>query len=293
MTVVLLAVHPGTARAAYRVGPGDVLEIVVAQDETLSGKYAVRDDGALELELLGEVAVAGKTTDQVDEILTARLKKFYKAPSVRLSIAEYHSQKVYVLGAVAKPGTYVLQGEKSLLDAVLEAGGTTPASVGRILLMHGDAGPGATADGGGPGAKPLETMVTTPVDLEALLAGGASGRANVPLAAGDMVLVPGSEGLQASGGIVDATTASVTVVGEVAQPGIFRLERGATALAAVLAAGGVTKYAAPNRARVVRARDGGKKILSLELGDIMKHGEKKKDIKLEPGDMVIVPARLF
>lgn len=252
-----------------------MLELVVSQDETLSGKYAVREDGALEIELLGEVKVEGKTTDQIDELLTARLKKFYKAPSVRLSIAEYHSQKVYVLGAVAKPGTYVLQGEKSLLDAVLEAGGTTPASVGRILLMRGDNGE------------------TTPVDLEALLAGGASGRANVPLAAGDMVLVPGSEGLQAAGGIVDATTASVTVVGEVEQPGIFRLERGATALAAVLAAGGVTKYAAPNRARVVRARDNGKKSLALELGDIMKHGEKKKDIALEPGDMVIVPARRF
>lgn len=237
--------------------------------------------------------VAGRTPEQIDDLLTERLTRFYKAPTVRLSIAEYRSQKVYVLGAVARPGPYVLKGATTLLDAVLEAGGTTPGAVGQVVLMRAEPEAAdtrvASTSGAAAAAQPPPELA---IDLKALLAGGPNGPANTPLGAGDMVLVPGTDAAGSGTEVVDAGT-SVTVVGEVAQPGVFRLETGATALSAVLAAGGVTKFASPNRARVVRGRDGTRKVLSLQLGDIMKRGEKKKDVLLEPGDMVIVPARLF
>lgn len=266
----------------YRVGPGDVLDVEVSQEPKLSGKFTVSDAGDVELELLGAVAVAGKKPEEIDEILTGLLKVYFKAPTVRLKIAEFHSQKAYVLGAVAKPGAYVLAGERTLLDVVLEAGGTTSQSLGRLVLIRAD-----RFDGNG--------ELAMSVDLDKLLAGGVAGPGNKPIENGDVVFVPQSDlGLAGAGGVVDpAAGASVTVVGEVAKPGVFRLEPGATALAAVLAAGGVTKYAAPNRAKVIRAKGKGRDVYSLELGDILKHGEKSKDIALEPGDMVIVPARLF
>lgn len=274
---------PATAWGEYRVGPGDVLELSVAQEEKLGGKHTVDEDGAIELDLLGEVVVAGKSPEEIDDLLTTRLKEFFKSPSVRVSVAEYHSQKVYVLGAVAKQGAYVIDGELTLLDAILEAGGTTPAAVGKVQLLRADtrvANAGADLEG-------------SSIELDKLLTGGPNGPANLKLANGDMVVVTGSEALSSGSGVVDAAGAGVTVVGEVAHPGVFRLEPGATALAAVLAAGGLTKYAAPGRAKVVRVSKAGRKVMPLALDDVMKRGEKSKDVVLEPGDMVIVPARLF
>lgn len=279
-SLLLLALAiPAAASAGegYRVGPGDVLEVEVTQEEKLTGPYTVDDSGAIELDLLGKVDVSGRTPEEIDALLTGKLKVYFKAPTVRLKVGEYHSQKVYVLGAVAKPGAFVLQGEKSLLDVVLEAGGTTPQSLGRLVLIRGERGTALS------------------VELDKLLAGGVAGPSNSPVANGDVVFVPQSDlGLAGAGGVVDPSGgASVTVVGEVTKPGVFRLEPGATALAAVLAAGGLTKYASPNRAKVIRAKADGREVLELELGDILKHGEKAKDVALEPGDMVIVPARLF
>ena len=267
------------AADAYRVGPGDVLDVEVTQEPKLTGKYTVSESGSVELELLGKVPVEGKTSEEIDALLTTKLRVYFKAPTVRLSIAEYHSQKVYVLGAVTKPGPYVIDGDKNLLDVLLEAGGTTGSSLGRLVLIR---------------AEENGTGTSMAVELDKLLAGGVAGPSNAPVANGDVVYVPAANlGLEGAGGVVDPSGASVTVVGEVAKPGVFRLEPGATALAAVLAAGGVTKYASPNRAKVIRAKANGRDVISLELGDILKHGERKKDITLEPGDMVIVPARLF
>ena len=236
------------------------------------------------------MTVSGRTPDELDRLLSEKLKVYFKAPSVRLSVAEYHSQKVYVLGSVARPGSYTLQGDRTLLDEVLEAGGTSPGATGKLILVRAGQENGARLAANASDAALDESVV---LDLPKLLSGGALGATNVAVHNGDFILVPGTEAAPGGTGVVDSGEAQVTVVGEVGHPGLFRVEPGATALAAVLAAGGVTKYAAPNRSKVVRAKDGGKKVLSLSLGDILNNGDKKKDIVLEPGDMVIVPARRF
>jgi polysaccharide export outer membrane protein len=290
LCTALAVARPAPAFAAYKLGPGDVLEIAVTQEPSLSGKYTIGEQGAIQLELAGDVSVGGRTPEEAARILTEKLKTYLKAPSVRLSVAEYHSQKVYVLGAVAHAGAYVLQGDRTLLDAVLEAGGTTPGATGRLVLVRAGGETGARIAAAGKDAPDEDPVI---LDLAKLLSGGALGATNVPVHDGDYVIVPGTEAGAGGTGVVDSGAAQVTVVGEVAHPGLFRLEPGATALASVLAAGGVTKYAAPNRSKVVRAKDGGRNVISLPLGDILKHGDKKKDVTLEPGDMVIVPARYF
>lgn len=281
---------PVPALAAYRVGPGDVLDLAVPQEPRLTGKFTIDEQGSLDLELLGHLKVAGRTPDDLDRLLEEKLKVYLKKPEVHLSVAEYHSQKVYVLGAVARPGSYILAGEKTLLDEVLDAGGTTPAATGKLILMRAAPENGTRVATNANEAVPDDSTV---LDLPKLLSGGALGATNVTLRNGDFILVPGVETAGGGNQIVDSGAAQVTVVGEVGHPGLFRLEPGATALAAVLAAGGVTKYAAPNRSKVVRVTGKDRKVMSLNLGDIMKNGDKKKDVVLEPGDMVIVPARLF
>lgn len=281
------------ALAAYHVGSGDVLDLAVSQEPKLTGKFTVDEDGALQLELLGKVDVRGRTVEEIDGLLQKKLKVYFKQPTVRVSVAEYRSQKVYVLGAVARPGAYVLAGDRTLLDELLEAGGTTPGATGRVVLVHAEQGARVAANGVLAASKDDDPNDSVVVDLPKVLSGASIGGTNMPVRNGDFILVPGSDDASGGAGVVDSGEAQVTVVGEVQHPGLFRLEPGATGLAAVLAAGGLTKYASPNRAKVIRARDGGRTVLSLQLGDIMKHGEKKKDVVLEPGDMIIVPARLF
>ena len=61
----------------------------------------------------------------------------------------------------------------------------------------------------------------------------------------------------------------------------------------VLAAGGLTDFAAPNRAKVVRKVDGREQTLNLHLGDLLNHGRMDQNFELRPGDVVIVPQARF
>ncbi len=185
-----------------------------------------------------------------------------------------------MLGAMARPGTYVLRGDRRLFDVLMEAGGATASSIGQVVLIQ---------QGRADETPSPEPMV---LSMERLLAAGHGDAANPPLTTGDIIFVPGAE-KATDGAVVEGQERSVTIVGEVARPGIFRLGEGGSALSAVLAAGGLTKFAAPNRAKVIRSRDGRRSTMPLELGSILKDGDKKKDVLLEPGDMIIVPTRIF
>lgn len=80
---------------------------------------------------------------------------------------------------------------------------------------------------------------------------------------------------------------SVSVEGKVTKPGVYDYQRGITALNACLMAGGFDKFAAPNRARIIREEDGKQTVIRINLNDV-KEG-KIPDIVLEPGDIVIIP----
>ncbi|WP_343689015.1 polysaccharide biosynthesis/export family protein [Chitinophaga sp.] len=85
--------------------------------------YLVDKNGYVILPLLGKVAVAGKTTDQVRDEISTKAAEFYKEPVVNVRFANF---KVTVLGEVAKPATYVMPNEKiTLLDAIGMAGDLT------------------------------------------------------------------------------------------------------------------------------------------------------------------------
>jgi polysaccharide export outer membrane protein len=80
---------------------------------------------------------------------------------------------------------------------------------------------------------------------------------------------------------------SVSVEGKVTKPGVYEYQRGLTALNACLMAGGFDKFAAPNRARIIRENDGEQTVIRINLNDV-KEG-KIPDVELEPGDIVVIP----
>lgn len=114
---------PGSA--TYKVGPQDVLEVSVFKVPELSKTVQVSESGSINLPLVGEVAAAGKTAQEIERDLTKKLgAKYLQSPQVTVFVKEYNSQRVTVDGAVRKPGVYPIRGETSLVQAIAMAEGT-------------------------------------------------------------------------------------------------------------------------------------------------------------------------
>lgn len=114
--------EPG--RAAYRIGPLDVLTISVFRVPELSATVQVADTGTINLPLIGEVPASGRTAQEVEQDVTAQLgEKYLQNPQVTVFIKEYNARRVTVDGSVKKPGVYPLRGRTSLLQAITMAEG--------------------------------------------------------------------------------------------------------------------------------------------------------------------------
>ena len=108
---------------AYKVGPMDVLEISVFKVPELSKSVQVADSGSVNLPLVGEIPAAGKTAQDLERDLTARLSgKYLHNPQVTVYVREFNSQRATIEGAIKSPGIYPLKGKTTLLQIVAMAG---------------------------------------------------------------------------------------------------------------------------------------------------------------------------
>jgi polysaccharide export outer membrane protein len=111
-----------TGNGAYKIGPLDVLDISVFKAPDLSKTVQVSDLGTINLPLVNEVPAAGKTAQEVERDLTARLGgKYLKNPQVTVYVKEYNSQRATIEGAVKKPGVYPIKGKTTLLQFIAMA----------------------------------------------------------------------------------------------------------------------------------------------------------------------------
>ena len=124
------------ATDSYRIGSLDVIEISVYGVSDLSVSAKVGDDGNLQLPLLGATPAAGKTAEELQQDLTARLGADYlQNPQVPVLVKEFNSRTVVVTGAI-KNGVYPLKGKTTLLQLVASAGGFTEASDSTVLILR-------------------------------------------------------------------------------------------------------------------------------------------------------------
>jgi polysaccharide biosynthesis/export protein len=122
---------------AYEIGPLDVLDISVFQVPELTKTVQVADTGTVNLPLVGEIPVAGKTSQEVERDLTDRLgTKYIQNPQVTVYVKEYNSQSVTITGAVKSPGVYSIKGKASLLRVVAMAGGLSDISDSTVLVLR-------------------------------------------------------------------------------------------------------------------------------------------------------------
>jgi polysaccharide export outer membrane protein len=125
------------ADGAYEIGPLDVLDISVFQVPELTKSVQVTDTGTVNLPLVGEIPVAGKTAQEVERDLTARLgAEYVQNPQVTVYVKEYNSQSVTITGAVQSPGVYSIKGKASLLRVVAMAGGLSDNSDSTVLVLR-------------------------------------------------------------------------------------------------------------------------------------------------------------
>ena len=130
---------PGTA--SYKIGPLDKLQISVFQAPELTQTVQVTDLGTINLPLVGEIPVSGKTVKEVERDLTLRLGASYlQKPQVNVLVAEFNSQRVTISGAIKKPGVYPLTGNTTLLQFVASAGGFDDKSDWTVLVLRQSGG---------------------------------------------------------------------------------------------------------------------------------------------------------
>jgi polysaccharide export outer membrane protein len=136
-TLCGVASAQGAEQGVYRIGPGDVLDILV-HDETFGGEYTVGPDGTTSFPYLDRVHMAGLTLHEAEDELEAALRDgVLNFPQVSITVADYASQPVEVLGAVRKPGTYHLDGPTYLRSIIARAGGiATEKSSRRVRITH-------------------------------------------------------------------------------------------------------------------------------------------------------------
>src|SRR5882672_7496896 len=111
-------------RSGSVLGPNDQISIRALDAEEISDKtYRVSGSGDLTLPMIGTLRAAGLTVGQLESDVAAALRKYIRNPKVAISVTEFHSQPVSVIGAVTTPGIVQLQGKKTLVEVLSMAGG--------------------------------------------------------------------------------------------------------------------------------------------------------------------------
>lgn len=253
------------AQGDYLLGPEDMIEITVWGHEDLKRLIPVSLEGTITFPMIGEVRAAGKSTQQMEKDLARMLGDGYiKNPQITVTVKEYKSQKVFVMGEVKNPGTYPVTRENNLLFALSQAGGFTKDAGEEVIIIRPHDPSKRSKMTLEEAAAAKETILQ--VNLKDALAGDRKN--NIPIRDGDSIIVP--------------KMPFFYVMGEVQKPGQFNLERGTTVLMGISIGGGMTPKAAPNRTKIVREVEGKKTEIKVNMETLV-----------QPGDTIIVPESFF
>jgi polysaccharide biosynthesis/export protein len=249
----------------YVVGPNDVLTISVYNQPQLTGKFVVEADGTFAYPLLGRVAAGGLSIRAVeDKVRQGLAEGFLKDPQITVTVDQYRSQQIFVMGEVKQPGPLQFTGSMTLIEALARAGSITEHAGAEAVIVRS-----ATGVAAAPAQVPTEGAArgdTIRVDLQKLQSGTLA--QNVTLRAGDTIFVPRAQ--------------TVFVSGQVRMPGEYAIRAGMTVRQALALAGGVTDRGSTRRVQIIRVVNGKETTIG---GDLQK--------TVEPGDTIVVNERFF
>lgn len=275
----------GGTSTAYRVGIADTLQFSVFDLPEFNAPATVNEAGIVTLPLIGAVKVTGLSIDSVRALVAEKLAKYVKLPQVIVTVTEFGSQKVAVLGAVEKPGAYPLKkGVNSLTELLGEAGGAGQRAGNFVNFMPVEwTGLSSENDASSRAQLALQSLTKpTAADISVELAMsnlmGTSGGLplEIPVRGGDVIVV------QEAG--------KVSVDGEVEKRGAYDVVPGMTLLGALGSAGGISYSAKIDEIELIRNVGGkvGKLRRIVDIEKIVSGNEP--DILLRSGDIVRVPS---
>jgi polysaccharide export outer membrane protein len=262
--------------AGYTLGPDDVITVRgMHAYEIVDKPIRVEANGNVTLPLIGPLRAGGLTIEQFQSDLNDRLKNFYVEPQVSVTVTEFRSQPISILGAVANPGTHQLQGRKTVLEMLSMVGGVRN-DAGPVLKITRQMQwgpiplPGATVDESGEfsvaelnlsdlfeAKRPVNNILVRPLDV---------------------ISIPSS--------------AVIYVIGEVKKSGGFALgsRSSLSVLEALSMAEGFQAKASPKNARILRLKtssDRQRTEIPVNMSRIL--AGKAADVPLERDDILFIP----
>ncbi|HSC66580.1 MAG TPA: polysaccharide biosynthesis/export family protein [Cellvibrio sp.] len=248
--------NSGSSPANYTIGAGDEIRITIYGQPELTAEGQVSSAGTIVVPLIGNLAIAGKTSADAAYLIADRYQQgnYLKNAQVNVLITKYRSQVVAILGKVNNPGKLVLEGPTSLTQALASAGGIAASGSERLILTR-------ISKNGRP--ERIE------YDLQKLLNYDADEAAPVWLKDGDTLYVPNA--------------GRFYINGEVHSPGMYPLDRPLNVMQALSAGGGPTNRASENSVKLFRQQADGS----------VKELRAKPDDRVLDGDVLVVKESLF
>ena len=109
--------------SSYLLGSGDILEISVWKDDSLTKQVVILPDGTISFPLVGVIKAAGRTIENLQDEIAKKLSEYISEPVVTIMVIKVNSYNIYVLGKVNKPGAYSLGQKINVMQALALAGG--------------------------------------------------------------------------------------------------------------------------------------------------------------------------
>jgi polysaccharide export outer membrane protein len=263
------------AATTYVLGPNDQISVHVLHLEEI-GSQPIRIDmqGYINVALAGRIHAGGLTVESLENAIAERLKNYLLSPTVSVTIVEYHSQPVSILGAVNKPGVHQLQGRMNLFEALSLADGLRSDAGDQIKITRRKEW----------GALPLQGTVTDPsgeysigsVSTRSIME-AANPEENIELKPNDVISVPKAK--------------LVYIVGSVRRPGGFALNERDTisVLQAISLAEGLEKTASAGKAVILRNANGRTHDAEVPINVHSILSGKAKDMQLNANDILFIP----
>ena len=249
---------------AYRVGPGDKLDIEIMGGEATRRTSLVAPDGRLYYDLAPGIDVSFLTLDEIRHQLEKELAAYYREPQISVTVSEVRSKRVWVLGRLNKPGIYPLTHPTTIIDAISQAGGLFTSRFSGTTEELADLEHSFIIRG--------RTMI--PVSFSGLLRDGDMSQ-NIYLEPNDLIYLPSS------------LTKEINILGAVKQPRAVGFNQEMSLSAAIGAGLGPAPEADLRHVAIVRGSLAKPQIAVVDF--IAIEQGKAPNVRLEPRDIIYVP----
>ncbi|MDF1811825.1 MAG: polysaccharide biosynthesis/export family protein [Verrucomicrobiales bacterium] len=265
-TISPILLRPPAGR--YRIGPGDELDIEIAEDANTRATAKVMPDGLLYYNVANGINVKGMTIREVSDALADALSYDYVDPIVTVNVASASSQRFWILGQVKNPGTFPLEKPTTLIAALSRGEGLGVSSFGNESEETVDLSR----------AILIRDKKLVPVDFEALIEDGDMSQ-NVYVHPNDYIYLPSRQ------------SNSVYVLGAVNNPGPVLYDHDSSLLSAVASAGGPRPDAIVTKALIIRGSTNEPNVSVVNLQHLMRG--TTQNLKVKGGDIIWLPRSMW